>query len=62
MLFRSAVFGGSGSGLDWRYWDGRPCGYEGLLTDQFGILAVALERYGVRDASETRSPTPVRAQ
>ena len=40
------VFGGSGSGLDWRYWDGRPCGYEGLLTDQFGILAVALERYG----------------
>ena len=45
-LADAAVFGGSGSGLDWRYWDGRPCGYEGLLTDQFGILAVALERYG----------------
>ena len=43
----AAVFGGCGSGKDWRYWDGRPCGYEGLLTDQFGILAVALERYGV---------------
>lgn len=40
------VYGGSRSGRDWRYWDGRPCGYEGLLTDQFGILGVALERYG----------------
>jgi len=43
----AAVFGGCGSGKDWRYWDGRPCGYEGLLTDQFGILAVALEHYGM---------------
>jgi hypothetical protein len=40
------AFGGCGSGIDWRYWDGGPCGYEGLLTDQFGILAVALDRYG----------------
>lgn len=46
-LADAAVFGGSGSGLDWAYWDGRPCGYEGLLTDQFGILSVALERYGL---------------
>jgi hypothetical protein len=38
--------GGSKSGIDWRYWDDRPCGYEGLLTDQFGVIAVALERYG----------------
>lgn len=45
-LADGAVFGGSRSGLDWRYWDGRPCGYEGLLTDQFGILGVMLERYG----------------
>jgi hypothetical protein len=39
------TFGGNGSGVDWRFWDDRPSGYEGLLTDQFGILAVALERY-----------------
>lgn len=42
------AFGGCNSGLDWRYWDNRPCGYEGLLTDQFGLLAVALERYQSR--------------
>lgn len=40
------TYGGSKSGIDWRYWDGRPCGYEGLLTDQFGVIAAALERYG----------------
>ncbi|MDQ8183101.1 hypothetical protein [Pelagicoccus sp. SDUM812005] len=40
------VFGGCKSGLDWRYWDDRPCGYEGLLTDQFGIIGLILERYG----------------
>ena len=42
------VFGGAKSGLDARSWDGWPCGYEGLLTDQFGILATALERYALR--------------
>ncbi len=41
----AAVFGGCRSGKDWRYWDDRPSGYEGLLTDQFGILAVAMERW-----------------
>jgi hypothetical protein len=46
-LADSLVFGGSRSGLDWRYWDGRPCGYEGMLTDQFGVLAIALEQYGL---------------
>jgi len=40
------VFGGSKSGVDWRYWDDRPCGYEGLLTDQFGMMEVILHRYG----------------
>ncbi len=40
------LFGGAKSGIDGRSWDGWPCGYEGLLTDQFGILAVAMERYG----------------
>ena len=39
------VFGGAKSGLDARSWDGWPCGYEGLLTDQFGILATAMEKY-----------------
>ena len=41
------VFGGAGSGLDARTWDGWPCGYEGLLTDQFGLLATAIERYAL---------------
>lgn len=40
------VFGGNKSGVDWRYWDDRPCGYEGLLTDQFGLLEPILHRYG----------------
>ncbi len=42
------VFGGAGSGLDARSWDGWPCGYEGLLTDQFGLLASAIDRFGRR--------------
>jgi hypothetical protein len=45
-LADTTAFGGCNSGVDWRYWDGAPCGYEGILTDQFGILAVALDRYG----------------
>lgn len=45
-LAEGRTYGGSKSGVDWRYWDDRPSGYEGLLTDQFGVLAVALERYG----------------
>ncbi len=40
------AFGGIGSGLDWRFWDGTPSGYEGLLAEGFGFLAVALERHG----------------
>ncbi len=47
-LADAAVFGGAKSGIDGRSWDGWPCGYEGLLTDQFGILAVALDRYGLQ--------------
>ncbi len=45
-LGSGTAFGGCGSGLDWRRRDGAPCGYEGLLTDQFGILALAIQRYG----------------
>jgi hypothetical protein len=39
------AFDGVASGVDWRQWDGSPCGYEGMLSDQFGIIALALERY-----------------
>ncbi len=45
-LAKAHIFGGSKSGMDWRFWDDRPCGYEGLLTDQFGVLAVILQQYG----------------
>jgi hypothetical protein len=44
-LANAEIFGGAKSGIDGRSWDGWPCGYEGLLTDQFGILAVAMDRY-----------------
>ncbi|CAN7442376.1 hypothetical protein LJR045_002907 [Microbacterium sp. LjRoot45] len=57
-LADGSAFGGSQTGVDWRYWDGAPCGYEGQLTEQFGIMAVALERFALlpvgddpRDAS-----------
>ncbi|MFP4383982.1 MAG: hypothetical protein ACLFSE_08020 [Spirochaetia bacterium] len=46
-LTAGLCFGGTGSGVDWRYWDGRPSGYEGLLTDQFGVIGTALEMYGL---------------
>ncbi len=45
-LAEARVYGGVRSGLDWRYHDGRPCGYEGLLTDQFAVVGLALERWG----------------
>lgn len=40
-----SAFGGCGSGVDWRRWDGLPSGYEGLLCDQFGVLAPAIDRF-----------------
>jgi hypothetical protein len=43
---QAKVFGGNQSGVDWRYWDDRPCGYEGLLTDQFGVLEAIFWRWG----------------
>jgi hypothetical protein len=45
-LAEARVFGGNQSGVDWRYWDDRPCGYEGLLTDQFGVLEPIFWRWG----------------
>jgi hypothetical protein len=47
-LAEARVFGGNQSGVDWSDWDDRPCGYEGLLTDQFGVLEVIFDRYGSR--------------
>lgn len=38
-------FGGLGSGLDWRAWDGTPTGYEGQLAEGFSVLASAIRRY-----------------
>lgn len=38
-------FGGLGSGLDWRMWDGTPSGYEGQLAEGFSVLASAMRRY-----------------
>ena len=35
------VTAGLHQGVDWRMWDGTPCGYEGLLADQFyALLAI----------------------
>ena len=47
-LADGSAFGGCSTGVDWRMWDGTRCGYEGLLTDQFGVLVPALDRW--RDA------------
>jgi len=38
-------FGGLGSGVDWRAWDGTPSGYEGQLAEGFSVLASAVRRY-----------------
>lgn len=40
-----SAFGGVGSGRDWRLWDGSPSGYEGLLAEGFGFLAMAIRRW-----------------
>ena len=40
------AFGGCTSGDDLHTWDGTSCGYEGILTYQFGIVGSALARYG----------------
>jgi hypothetical protein len=41
--FRDGVFqNGVGSGVDWKRWDGTPCGYEGLLADSYYTLSVLI--------------------
>ncbi|HRJ48210.1 MAG TPA: hypothetical protein PKY38_12680, partial [Opitutaceae bacterium] len=54
-LAEARVFGGNQSGVDWRDWDDRPCGYEGLLTDQFGVLEAVFARYG--ESTGANNPT-----
>ncbi len=46
LLYCNLVSGSSGGG-DWRTWDGTYSGYEGILTDQFGIFDPILTRYKV---------------
>lgn len=41
------AIGGVDSGGDWRRWDGSPSGYEGILSDQFAVLATAIREFGV---------------
>ena len=38
---------GTALGVHWRMWDGTRCGYEGLLTEQFGVLIPAIARWRV---------------
>jgi hypothetical protein len=41
--YEEGVFqNGVGSGVDWRRWDGTPCGYEGLLTDSYYALTALI--------------------
>lgn len=45
------VIGGNRSGIDWHHWNDRPCGCQGLLTDQFGVLEPVFYRWGRRTPS-----------
>ena len=44
-LGEGEVFAGLETGVDWRLWNGSPTGYEGVLDDQFGLLAVMKHRW-----------------
>ncbi|HZK78572.1 MAG TPA: hypothetical protein VFC35_06675, partial [Gemmatimonadaceae bacterium] len=41
------VVGGLHEGNDWRYWDGRRGGYEGLLSDQMYVLLAIAQNEGL---------------
>lgn len=43
------VCGGMEGGQEWRSWDGRCNGYEGLLTDQFYVLLAIAQNRGLAD-------------
>jgi hypothetical protein len=44
-LADGSAFGGCSTGVDWRMWDGTRCGYEGMLTEQFGALVPVLAHW-----------------
>ena len=58
-LNRALVYSGCKSGVDWRMHDGRPCGYEGLLTDQFGILEIMMDVLDDERESSPSLPSPL---
>lgn len=41
------VLGGLHAGIDWRWWDGTPCGYEGILVDQLQVLLAIAQNRGL---------------
>jgi hypothetical protein len=52
-MLSGTALGGVDSGGDWRRWDGSPSGYEGILSDQFGVLIPAIREFGVTRADTT---------
>ena len=57
---------GVGSGVDWKTWDGKACGYEGLLVDQFYALLAAITGFlGLRftiSGVELRDDSPLKGE
>ncbi len=72
--YRDGVFqNGVGSGVDWKRWDGKPCGYEGLLTDTYYALTAywtgkrgegvpMADPWGVADAWRHKTDEQLRRQ
>lgn len=50
-LLSGNAVGGVGSGVDWHTPNGEPCGYEGILSDEFGILALMVARWNRGDTA-----------
>ena len=44
-LLSGNLVGGVGSGVDWHTPTGEACGYEGILCDQFGIVALLINHW-----------------
>jgi hypothetical protein len=57
---------GVGSGVDWKTWDGKACGYEGMLVDNYYPLLAVLTGYlGIEHDIEgvrLRSDSPLRGR
>ena len=48
-LARRKILGGYGTGTEFFSWEGRPCGYEGVLVGQFSTLGTAAVLLGLVD-------------